>query len=167
MFIGDVNYPCDFGFFIERIPEWEDDTIKNGFMFMMINSELYPKSVRTTTLSCEFADLLAENSAMKNPVIDKELYHSDSETLFTAMAERTHGKDYDALYDLSFLIPFQEITDEGWNIFIISDGDNIKLMAGRWHDEKLLYHDEIEMPAKKYFDTIAELENTLKRNGGH
>ena len=158
MFIGDVNYPCDFGFFIERIPEWEYDTLKNGFMFMMINSELYPKSVRTTTLSSEFADLLAENSAMKNPVIDKELYHSDSETLFTAMAERTHGKDYDALYDCSFLIPFQEINDEGWNIFIISDGDNIKLMAGIWQDEKLLYHDEIEMPAKKYFDTIAELE---------
>jgi hypothetical protein len=139
-------------------------------MFMMINSELYPKSVRTTTLSCEFADLLAENSAMKNPVINKELYHSDSETLFTTMAERTHGKDYDALYDLSFLIPFQEINDEGWNIFIISDGDNIKLMSGRWQNHKLLYHDEIEMPAKKYFDTIAELEkfyNTLcSGNGG-
>lgn len=158
MFIGDVNYPCDFGFFIERIPEWEDDTLKNGFMFMMINSELYPKSARTTTLSSEFADLLAENSAMKNPVIDKELYHSDSKTLFTAMAERTHGKDYDALYDCSFLMPFHEITDEGWNIFIISDGDNVKLMTGKWQDEKLLYHDEIEMPAKKYFDTIAELE---------
>ena len=158
MFIGDVNYPCDFGFFIERIPEWEDGTLKNGFMFMMMNSELYPQNVRTTTLSTELYDLLADNSAMKKPVIDKELYHRDSKTLFTAMAERTHGKDYDALYDLSFLIPFQEITDEGWNIFIISDGDNIKIMSGRWQDDKLLYHDEIEMSAQKYFDTIAKLE---------
>lgn len=31
-------------------------------------------------------------------------------------------------------------------------------MSGRWQDEKLLYHDEIEISAKKYFDTIAELE---------
>lgn len=158
MFIGDVKYPCDFGFFIERIPEWEDGTLKNGFMFMMMNSELYPKNVRTTTLSTELYDLLADNSAMKKPVIDRELYHRDSKTLFTVMAERTHGKDYDALYDLSFLIPFQEITDEGWNIFIISDGDNIKIMSGRWQDDKLLYHDEIEMSTQKYFDTIAELE---------
>lgn len=164
MFIGDTKYPCNFGFFIERINEWEDSSFKNGFMFMMMNDELYPKNVRTTTLNCELADLLAEDSSMKAPVVDKALYHNDRDTLFDKMCERTFGKDHDALHDSTFLIPFHEINDEGWSIFIISDGDNIKLMTGRWTYGDLSFHDEVEIPAQKYYDTIAELEkfyNTL------
>ncbi|MBO4866232.1 MAG: immunity 42 family protein [Ruminococcus sp.] len=171
MFIGDVKYPCNFGFMVEYMPEWSDSSFKNGLMFMMMNDELYPKNVRTTTFNSELPDVLADNSAMKNPVVDKKLYHTESEKLFEIMADKTYGKERDAWYDGTFQIPFHEINDDRWSVFIISDGDHIKLMSGEWRDGDIHFHDELEIPSKKYFETIKALEefyNTLSSgNGGH
>lgn len=173
MLIGD---PYKFSFIIERIPEWEDTSFINGWMFLKINDELYPKEVRTTTLNCELPDLLGENSPMKKPVVDKELYRLDSRELFDRIARITYSEELDALYDISYQLPFHEINDEGWDVFIISDGENIKLLVGEWKHNKLadgswawaeepIFHDETELSCDEYkavIDGLEDFYNSLK-----
>ena len=55
MLLGD---PYRFAFLIERIPEWEKTGWKNGIMFVIINDDVYPKYVRTTTFNSEMPDIL-------------------------------------------------------------------------------------------------------------
>ena len=155
MVIGD---PYKFGIIIERMEKLESDSFKNGIMFLLINGEVYPKDVRTTTFNCELAELLDENSAMRSPVKDKELYVLKSTELFEKLADFTYGKDRDALYDTAYLLPFHEINDTGYSIFIISDGENIRLMVGRWQDDKIILDNEIEMTSQEYFEVIDGLD---------
>ncbi|MBQ8965365.1 immunity 42 family protein [Ruminococcus sp.] len=160
MFIGDTSYPNNFGFIIERMG-WEDKSFLNGLMFLMINDELYPKYVRTTTFNCEPDELLDDDSPLIRPVVDKKMYQLDDAELFDILAKATYPEDDDKDNDYSYLIPFHEINDEGWSIFIISDGENIKLFVydrrDRYPDVKL--HDRLELPAEKYFKTISALKD--------
>lgn len=163
MFIGDTSYPNNFGFIIERMG-WEDKSFLNGLMFLMINDELYPQYVRTTTFNCEFDELLDDDSPLIRPVVDKKLYQLDDAELLKLFVNITYP-DIDDDDDIdsdnySYLIPFHEINDDGWSIFIISDGENIKLFVydrrDQYPDVKL--HDTLEIPAEKYFKTINELK---------
>jgi len=163
MFIGDTSYPNNFGFIIERMEGWEDRSFINGLMFLMINDELYPKYVRTTTFNCELDELLDDDSPLIRPVVDKKLYQLDDAELLKMFVNITYpdiDDDDDIDNDYSYLLPFHEINDDGWSIFIISDGENIKLFVydrrDQYPDVKL--HDTLEIPAEKYFKTINELK---------
>ena len=52
------------------------------------------------------------------------------------------------------------MVDDGWSIFIISDGENIKLFVYDRRDQypNVKLHDTLEIPAEKYFKTINELK---------
>ena len=157
MFIGDTSYPNDFGFIIERMNGWEDRSFMNGLMFLMINSELYPKNVRTTTFNCELDELLGDDSPLVRPPVDKTMFQLDDTELLNRFVSVTYPEDLDTDNDYSYLIPFHEINDEGWSIFIISDGDLIKLLVCNRRDDHKL-HDTLEVPAEKYFMTINKLK---------
>ena len=157
MVIGESEY-YDFGFIIERIPEWEDESFLNGIMFLMIHGKIYPKNARTTSFNCELPDLLDERSAMMSPVIDEELFRLDSETLFEKLADITYSKDRDALYDMRFLIPFHEINDSGYCVFIISNGDEIRLLVGAPRGDGLYLENEIQLTKAQYTKVTDKLK---------
>ncbi|WP_295158194.1 immunity 42 family protein [uncultured Ruminococcus sp.] len=164
MVIGESKY-YDFGFILERIPEWEDDSFKNGIMFLMINGAIYPKSARTTTFNCELPDLLSKKSAMISPVVDRELFRLDSETLFEKLADITYGRERDALYDMRYMIPFHEINDARFSVFIVSDGEEVRLLVGKDREVELILDNEIKLNKEKYMKVINKLKEfyeTLK-----
>ena len=129
MVIGDTT---KLSFIIERIPEWEDESFKNGIMFVTVNDSIYPKELRTATLNCEFADFLSSRSAFMVPVCDKELYSKPDEELFQSIFSETYS---DGIESYRFLIPFHEINDAGHWLFIVTDGENVKILVGRWDHE--------------------------------
>lgn len=153
-----IGEPYKLGFIIERITEWEDESYKNGIMFFMINGEIYPKDVRTATFNCELPELLDESSAMRTPVVNRELFQLESKALFGQLTDITYGKNRDALYDMRYLIPFHEITDAGYSIFIISNGKWIKLLAGRWQSDEIVLENEIELPKDEYMKITDKLK---------
>lgn len=164
MVIGESEF-YELGFIIERIPEWENDSFKNGIMFLMIKGEIYPKSARTVTFSCELPELLDESSPLVSPIVDRKLFQLNSTALFEQLADITYSKDRDALYDTRFLIPFHEINDAGYSIFIISDGDDIRVLAGTHRRDDLYLDNEIKLPKERYMkviDKLKEFYNTLK-----
>ena len=142
--------------------EGRENSFINGLMFLMINDTLYPRSVRTTTFNCELTELLDDRSPMVNPVIDKALYRLGDDELFVTLADRTYPVDADIDNDYSYLLPFHEINDEGWSIFIISDGESVRLFVGETAGNGQKLRDTIEIPLKKYNSTIDRLKEFYK-----
>ncbi len=140
-----LGNPDKFAFIIERIPEWEINGWINGIMFVMINNDIYPKHVRTTTFNSEIPDILNPNSAFMNPIIDKELYDKNH----LQILEFVDDEENELFY--RYFIPFHEIEDSGYRIYAISDGCNIKLLACKKEIEKTnLIVDFLEISIQEY-----------------
>lgn len=144
-----IGNPYKFCFLIERIPEWEGSYI-NGIMFVIVNGELYPKEVRTTTFNSEFPDILRPGSAFINPVNDKKLYDKRESELLSYIADVTYPKNDTVLNDYRFLIFFHEINDSGYNFFILSNGENIKILVGKWKNENIEFVDKVIISMQEY-----------------
>ena len=147
MLFGDPN---KFAFLIDRVPEWEMGGWINGIMFVIVNGEVYPKDVRTTTFGSELYSLLTDNSAFINPINDKELYGKDGPELLRHLADMTYPPNPDDDNDYRFLIPFHEINDSGYHLFILSNGDQVKILVGKWEEEKVAFVDETELSMQEY-----------------
>lgn len=141
MLLGD---PYKFAFLIERIPDWEKDIWKNGIMFVIINDDIYPKSVRTTTFNSELPEILDSESAFINPIIDKELYgKSDEQTIEFVSDEENE-------YYYRYFIPFHEINDSGYRLYVISNSCNVKILVCKLESEKTELVDKLEIPIQEY-----------------
>lgn len=152
MIFGD---PYKFAFLIERIPKLEDTWI-NGIMFVAVNGEIYPKDVRTTTFNSEIPDLLRLDSAFINPIEDKELYSMKKSKLLRYMANITYPPNYED-NDYSFLIPFHEINDSGYNFFILSNGENIKILVAKWKNENIKFVDKTIISTQEYNEIKSQI----------
>lgn len=141
MLLGD---PYKFAFLIERIPDWERDTYKNGIMFVIINDDIYPKDVRTTTFNCEFPEVLASDSAFINPVVDKDLYEKSD----LQIIDFVDDEDKELYY--RYFIPFHEIEDAGFRIYVVTDSINVKIIVSKSEMDKMILVDRLEMPIQKY-----------------
>lgn len=156
-----IGNPYKFCFMIERIPEWETSFI-NGIMFVAVNDDIYPKEMRTTTFNSELLDIL--DSAFTDPVNDKTLYDMSDAELFRHMAETTYPPDEDTLNDYRFHIPFHEICDSGYAFFVITNGENVRILVGKWEGDSLAFVDSTEISLQEYNDIIAQLRSFY--NGG-
>lgn len=134
MVIGD---PYRLAFIVERMPIWEpqNDSFRNGIMFLCVSGEVYPKDVRTTTLGCELPWLLAPESPLMNTVVDKELFALPSGELLAYLESITYPDDTDDDDDIDndyrFVLPFEEISDRGFDVFVLSDGENVRVLVGQ------------------------------------
>lgn len=165
-----LGYPYKFAFLLEHIPEWDDGSFIQGMMFLMINEKIYPNEPWTATFSTELPMLLDEKySPMKNPVVNKELYSVEGRELYDRLMVITHSEELDALYDSSYYLPFMEINDLGWEVFVISDGEKVRLLVGKWNDSKSIdgrqyrekpeFLDEVELTCEEYNSVIDKLED--------
>ena len=141
MILGD---PEKFAFIIERIPEWENDSYKNGIMFVIINDEIYPKTARTTTFNSELPDILSLDSAFMAPVVDVELYEKSDKEIIACVSDEDNTNYY------RYFIPFHEINDSGYRIYIISNGSKVKIIVCKIEIETLEVVDKLVLPLGEY-----------------
>ena len=163
-----IGEPYKMAFILERMNIWEppDDTFRNGIMFLCVNGEIYPKDVRTTTLGCELPWLLAPESPLMNTVIDKELFKLPSDELLAHLESITYPDDIDdddIDNDYRFVLPFEEISDRGFDVFLVSDGENVRVLVGQDVNRRLspngfIINDGQELASETTI-TLAELEN--------
>lgn len=144
MVIGD---PYKMAFILERMTVWEadGDSFRNGIMFLSIEGEVFPKEVRTTTFLSELPDILSLRplppSAFMDTVTDKGLYNMPSDKLLAYLEDITFPDDLDTDNDYRFLVPFTEIGDSGFEVFMVSDGENVRVLVGKWSG--LPYPDDV------------------------
>ncbi len=139
-----LGNPYKFAFLIERIPDWEKDSWKSGIMFVIINDSIYPKDVRTTTFNSEMPEILNDNSAFINPIIDKELYGKSDLRIIDFVDDEEKEEYY------RYFIPFHEIEDSGYRIYVISDSCNVKLLVCRSEVDRVELIDRLELSIQEY-----------------
>ena len=164
-----IGEPYKMAFILERMNIWEPpgDTFRNGIMFLCVNGEIYPKDVRTTTLGCELPWLLAPESPLMNTVVDKELFKLPSGELLAYLESITYPDDTDDDDDIDndyrFVLPFEEISDRGFDVFLVSDGENVRVLVGQDVNRRLspngfIINDGHELASETTI-TLAELES--------
>ncbi|MBP3793811.1 MAG: immunity 42 family protein [Ruminococcus sp.] len=164
-----IGEPYKMAFILERMAIWEppDDTFRNGIMFLCVNGEIYPKDVRTTTFYTELPFLLAPESALMNTVVDKELFALPSSELLAYLERITYPDDTDDDDDIDndyrFVLPFEEISDRGFDVFLVSDGENVRVLVGQDVNRRLspngfIINDGCELASETTI-TLAELES--------
>ena len=141
MLLGD---PYKFAFLIERIPDWEKGSWKNGIMFVIINGDIYPKSVRTTTFNSEIPEILDPDSAFINPIIDKELYEKSDLQIIEFVDDEEKENYY------RYFIPFHEINDSGYRFYVISDNCNVKILVCKLESERTELVNRLEISIQEY-----------------
>lgn len=139
-----LGNPYKLAFLMERIPEWEIDDWKSGIMFLIINDNIYPKNVRTTTFNSEMPEILDSDSAFINPIIDKELYVKSDKQIIEFVDDEEKEKYY------RYFIPFHEINDSGYHIYVLSDSCNVKILVCRLEIDKTELVDRLELSVKEY-----------------
>lgn len=139
-----IGNPYKFAILIERIEEWETDLWKNGIMFVIMNGELYPKEVRTTTYNSELPNILNSDSAFVKPYVNIDLYKNDDSEIL-AYFQNDNKEEY-----YHYFIPFHEIEDSGYRFFVVSNGCYIKILIGKFDKEKLILIDKIELSIQDY-----------------
>ena len=139
-----LGNPYKFAFLIERILDWEKDSCKNGIMFVIINDDIYPKDVRTTTFNSEIPEILDSDSAFINPIIDKELYEKSDLQIIEFVDDEEKENYY------RYFIPFHEINDSGYRFYVISDSCNVKILVCKLESEKTELVDRLEISIQEY-----------------
>ena len=159
-----IGNPDKFALLLEKVPEWSTSYV-NGLLFVMLNGEIYPKTVRTATLNCELPELLNENSPFMNPVISWELYYLKSKDLFQRLATMTYPENSEQDNDYHFsMIALHEIYDSGYCLFIVSNGKNVRIQVGQWENEELVFIDETEISTEELNEIqilISEFERDM------
>lgn len=128
--------PDRFAFMIEKIPEWSAGGYVNGLLYVYVNSEVFPKEHRKTTLSSDLRGL--PNYAFVKPPIDERLYALNDVALFEELRQMRFPSQFsdnkDADDDYRFDIELRELSDCGYHIFALSDGQNVRVLVGYWVD---------------------------------
>ena len=155
--------PDKFAFLIERVNEWESEGFVNGVMHVYINGKAYPKKLHTTTLNVDIAHLFNEDySAFLRPTASRKIYTMKGKKLFKQLRRLRfpayYGDDKEADEDYRFDVSLEEISNARYHVFVVTDGQKVRLLVGRWKNKKHLnkckFLDETEITAKKYQEII-------------
>lgn len=128
--------PEKFAFLIEKVPEWCNGSFVNGLLYVHVNGEIFPKELRTTTLSSDLRGL--PNYAFVKPPLDERLYSLSDVALFEELRKLRYpayfGEDEEADDDYRFDIELRELSDCGYHIFALTNGEQVRIIVGYWVD---------------------------------
>lgn len=150
-----IGEPDKFAFLIEKVPEWSVGGFVNGLLYVYVNGEMFPKELRTTTLSTDL--FMLRDFAFENLPTDKRLYALSDGELFGEL-RRLRYPDYftdneDADYDYRFDLDLQELGDCGYDIFALSSGENVRVLVGHWSGDEFALVNSAEITLDE-FDKI-------------
>lgn len=81
MIFGD---PYQFAVWVQDIPEWGDDSHRNGLFHFMIDGKIFPECISTASLGAEFNQLNNSNALITLPE-NCEIFHKPKEDAFHFM----------------------------------------------------------------------------------
>lgn len=157
MLIGD---PEKLAFLIEPVLQWSSNGFVNGLLYVYVNGNMFPKDLRTTTLSDDLLFLLS-NSPFVSPKSDNELYALDSKDLLDKLSIVTFPDDINIDNDYSYLIPLVELQNAKYYFFIIANEKDIKILVSKANghngEEALSLKDEVVLKRDEFEDIKQQL----------
>lgn len=159
--------PDTFAVLTEKVANWRTDTKVSGMLHICINGVAYPRKPRATDVENDILCLFDnENSAFSHPKVSRKLFDMKGKKLFKKLralrfpqyyAEAGNAKEADCRFDAVFVGP----ATAGYHVFVLSDGQNVRLLIGRRKKRKrggrLRYLDDVVITADEYQRTINRL----------
>lgn len=150
MLIGD---PDKFAFLIEKVPSWSAGGFVNGLLYVYVNGEMFPKELRTATLSTDL--FMLRGFAFEDLPTDGRLYALSDDELFGELRRLrypeyfTDNKNEEYRFDLDL----PELGDCGYDIFAVSGGENVRILIGQWSGDEFSLVNSTEITLAE-FDKI-------------
>ena len=149
MLIGD---PDKFAFLIEKVPEWSAGGFVNGLLYVYVNGEMFPKELRTTTLSTDL--FMLRSFAFDDLPNDERLYALSDGELFGELRRLRYPNYFtdneDADEDYRFDLELPELGDCGYHIFAVSGGEKVRVLIGHWSGDEFTLVNSAEISLAEF-----------------
>lgn len=139
MIFGD---PYRFAIIIENIPEWSNDSFKNGLFHFCIDGYFFPDELKTSTLWADISSLIDRSNALISYPENKKLFNMNISDAFRVMLgmispeaigfEEASNFNQNYCYQAST----ENINDSGFIVFAVSNNDMIKILGAKYNELK-------------------------------
>ncbi|WP_168386440.1 immunity 42 family protein [Erwinia amylovora] len=139
MIFGD---PYRFAVLIQHIPDWSDETYKNGLFHFCIDGDFFPNEISTSTLWVDVYSLIDESNPLISFKDDENLFVMDKDKAFTLMLgmispeliglEETDDFEPSCIFQAST----ENINDAGFMVFSVSNKDSVRILGAKYNELK-------------------------------
>ncbi|PQQ22532.1 hypothetical protein CE143_06825 [Photorhabdus luminescens] len=139
MIFGD---PYRFAVLIQHLPEWSDDTYKNGLFHFCIDGFFFPEEIRTSTLWVDVFSLKDNTNALFSFQENKALFEKGTKDAFNFMlgmiSPELIGQDEPENFEQSYQYQAstENINDAGFVVFAVSHGDMVRILGAKYSELK-------------------------------
>ncbi|MBT0731141.1 immunity 42 family protein [Rosenbergiella nectarea] len=129
--------PYRFAIWTEYVPQWSpqwSESYKNGLFYLIINGNLYPGDIRTSTLSSDLYEIIDNDCAL--------ISHPENEGIFILPTEDAFKHLFDLAYPesseeneypdqlLDYCIKCPNISGFGGCFFAVADKKSLRILGG-------------------------------------
>ncbi|HCQ7773906.1 TPA: immunity 42 family protein [Enterobacter kobei] len=125
--------PYRFAIWTDYIPQW-GESYKNGLFHLIINGNLYPHNIRTSTLFSDLLEITDNDCALISHPQNEDIFslsteHAFKELLNLAYPEPSQEDEYpEQTFD--YIITSSNISESGGRFFAIADGKSLRIIGG-------------------------------------
>lgn len=148
MIFGD---PYRFAIWAEYVSQWSD-SYKNGLFYLIVNGNLYPADIRTSTLSADLYEITDEDCALVPFPENRDIFTLPTkeafDTLFNlACPEPSDEDEYpDQVFD--YCIKSSNVSSFGGCFFAVANDSSMRIIGGQ--TEHLIKDEGAEKNTWKY-----------------
>jgi len=131
MIFGD---PYRFALWVEYIPQWSNDSFKNGFFGFFIDGNRYPHDARTSTLFVDIDDVLDEHNALNSWPENADIFAQPTKEAFKCLSQLAWPvsieDDYDPEGITDYTIPVTIVNESGAYFFAVANPSSVRIIGG-------------------------------------
>lgn len=126
MIIGNPYY---FAVIFDVAESWNADrTFQNGILFLAVDSEIFPKEIRSATLSYEIPEL---TESLKNIPTDEKIFGMPAEKAYSEIYNIVFPDNWDIDNDYSYMISTPSFSDNDYLVFAVSNGEKVRILTAK------------------------------------
>lgn len=125
--------PYNFAIWTEHVPQWGEH-YKNGLFYLVINGNLYPGDVRTSTLSSDLYEIIDNDCALISQPQNEEIFSLSTENAFKclfdlAYPEASEDNEY-PVQKFDYCITSPNISSFGGYFFAVANDTSLRIIGG-------------------------------------
>lgn len=131
-----IGNPYTFAFIVDKVPEWSDNSFKNGIFLVSINGVIFPPELATATLNTDLYYFfeVAPSSLITMP-INNTFFNMDKVKLFSILYNSVSSRGLtqcNKKYNFNgnkFKFSTTSMEDEGCYCFSICNGKKLRVIG--------------------------------------
>lgn len=145
--------PDKIAFIIEKVSDWSSCGCVNGVMQLYMNGIQYPKDLRTSAIDGELYSMLSNNSPLVSLPQNEQIFNLPPHKAIVILNKLACEKG-----NYSYSVPFQELEDAGYFLFMVCSGGSAKfILAQHTAADSIVYTDGIKLDISTVCDMVRKI----------